>query len=46
MIKFVSFVQRCRIIYRYETETGVVWVVAAGIHRAGNRDDIYTRASR
>jgi len=24
----------------------VGWVVADGIHRAGNRDDIYTRASR
>lgn len=37
---------RYRIIYRYESETDVVWVVAIGIRKAGNRDDIYARASR
>lgn len=36
---------RYRIIYRYEPESDVVWVVAVGIRRAGDRDDIYTRAS-
>jgi mRNA-degrading endonuclease RelE of RelBE toxin-antitoxin system len=37
---------RYRVIYRYEPERDVVWVVAVGIRRAGNRDDIYARAGQ
>ncbi|MEA3339956.1 MAG: type II toxin-antitoxin system RelE/ParE family toxin [Chloroflexota bacterium] len=36
---------RYRIIYRYELESDVVWVVAVGIRRAGGRDDIYAKIS-
>lgn len=37
---------RYRIIYRYEPESDVVWIVAVGIRKAGDRDDIYARVSR
>jgi len=37
---------RYRVVYRYEPETDVVWIVAVGIRRAGDRDDVYARISR
>ena len=37
---------RYRIIYRYEPETDVAWVVAVGIRGAGSRDDIYSKVSK
>lgn len=38
--------QRYRIIYRLQGEAIVVIVVAAGIRRAGDRDDIYSLAKK
>lgn len=38
--------QRYRIIYRLQGEAIVVIVVAAGIRRAGARDDIYSLAKK
>lgn len=38
--------QRYRIIYRLERETIVVSVVAVGLRKEGNKNDIYTLARR
>jgi mRNA interferase RelE/StbE len=38
--------QRYRIIYELFPANHEVWVVAVGIRRAGNRDDIYELAKR
>jgi mRNA interferase RelE/StbE len=38
--------QRCRILYRIERERVIVYVVALGIRREGDRRDIYSLARR
>lgn len=35
---------RCRAITWYDRETDICWLVAAGLHRSGIRDDLYERA--
>jgi mRNA interferase RelE/StbE len=38
--------QRYRIIYRIEKEKAVVWIIALGLRKAGNKRDIYSLAKR
>lgn len=38
--------QRYRIVYELFPEEREVWIVAVGIRKAGNRDDIYAQAKR
>jgi mRNA interferase RelE/StbE len=37
---------RYRIIYRYDPEADVVWVVAVGTRKEGSREDIYRKVVR